>query len=102
MLEQKYARQQVTPESDHTPPDTSSSSSQQSSSIRPLPKLPRFSRTPPICIHTSPTITEAHRRQWRREFLESEFPEDPLEGTRENPIIVEATDFGAESRIQQV
>ena len=102
MLEQKYARQQVTPGSDHTPPDTSSSSSRQSSQSRPLPKLPRFSRTPPIRIRTSPTITEARRHQWRREFLEAEFPEDPLEGTQENPIIVEATDFGAESRIQQV
>ena len=95
MLEQKYARQQVTPGSDHTPPDTSSSSSRQSSQSRTLPKLPRFSRTPPIRIRTSPTITEARRRQWRREFLEAEFPEDPLEGTRENPIIVETTDFGA-------
>ena len=81
MLEQKYTCQQVIPRSDHTPPDTSSSSSRRSSQSRPLPKLPRFSRTPPIRIRTSPTITEAHRRQWRREFLEEEFPEDPLEGT---------------------
>ena len=94
MLEQRYARQQVVPGSDHTPPDTSSSSSRQSSQSQPLPKLPRFSRTPPIRIRTSPTITEARRCQWRREFLEEEFPEDPLKGTRENPIIVETTDFG--------
>ena len=95
MLEQKYAHQQVIPGSDHTPPDTSSSSSQHSSQSWPLPKLPRFSQTPPIRIRTSPTITEARRRQWRREFLEKEFPEDPLEGTRENPIIVKTTDFGS-------
>ena len=94
MLEQKYARQQVVPGSDHTPPDTSSSSSRQSSQPRPLPKLPRFSHTPPIHIRTSPTITEARRRQWRREFLKEEFPEDLLEGTQENLIIVETTDFG--------
>ena len=94
MLEQKYARQQVIPRSDHTPPDSSSSSSRQSSQSRPLPKLPRFSRTPPIRIRTSLTITEACWCQWRREFLKEEFPEDPLKGTRENPIIVETTDFG--------
>ena len=94
MLEQKYACQQVVPGSDHTPPDSSSSSTRQSSQSQPLPKLPRYPRTPPIPIHTSPTITEARRRQWRREFLEEEFPEDPLEGTQENPIIVETTDFG--------
>ena len=95
MLEQKYAHQQVIPGSDHTPPDTSSPSSRQSSQSQPLPKLPQFSRTPPLRIRTSPTITEARRCQWRREFLEEEFPEDPLEGTRENPIIVETTDFGS-------
>ena len=94
MLEQRYAQQQVVPGSDHTPPDSSSPSSRQSSQSRPLPKLPRYPRTPPIPIRTSPTITEARRRQWRREFLKEEFPEDPLEGTRENPIIVETTDFG--------
>ena len=100
MLEQKYARQQVIPGSDHTPPDSSlsqsrqSSQERQSSQTRPLPKLPRLARTPPSRMRTSPTVTEARRRQWRREFLETEFPEEPLEGTRENPIIVETTDFG--------
>ena len=94
MLNQRYARQQVAPGSDHTPPDSSSSSSCHSSQSRPLPIPLRLSRPPPICIRTSPTVTEARRRQWRREFLEEEFPEDPLEGTRENPIIVESMDFG--------
>ena len=94
MLNHRYARQQVVPGSNHTPPD-SSSSSRHSSQSRPLPIPPRLSRPPPIRIHTSPTVTEARRRQWRREFLKEEFPEEPLEGTRENPIIVETTDFGS-------
>ena len=94
MLNQKYARRQVVPGSDHTPPDSSSSSSsRQSSQSRPLPIPPRLSRTPPIRVCTSPTVTEARRRQWRWEFLEEEFPEEPLEGTRENPIIIEWTSF---------
>ena len=95
MLNRRYAHQQVVPGSDHTPPDSSSSSSRHSSQSRPLPIPPRLSQPPPIRIHISPTVTEAQRRQWRREFLEEEFPEDPLEGTRENPIIVETTDFGS-------
>ena len=95
MLNRRYARQQVIPGSDHTPPDSSSSSSQQSSQSRPLPIPAWLSRPPPIRIRTSPTVTKARRRQWRREFLEEEFPEDPLEGTRENPIIVKSTDFGS-------
>ena len=95
MLNRRNAHQQVVPGSDHTPPDSSSSSSQHSSQSRPLPIPLRVSRPPPIHIRTSPTVTEARRRQWRREFLEEEFPEDPLEGTRENPIIVETTDFGS-------
>ena len=93
MLNRKYARQQVIPGSDHTPPDSSSSSSHHSSQSQSLPIPPQLSRTPPIRIHTSPTVTEARRRQWRREFLEEEFPEEPLEGTRENPIIIEWTSF---------
>ena len=93
MLNRKYTRQQVLPGSDHTPPD-SSSSSRHSSQLRLLPIPPRLSQPPPIRIRTSPTVTEARRRQWRREFLEEEFSEDSLEGTRENPIIVESTDFG--------
>ena len=93
MLNQKYARRQVIPGSDHTPPDSSSSSSCHSSQSRPLPIPPCLSRTPPIHIHTSPTVTEARRCQWRREFLEEEFLEEPLEGTRENPIIIEWTSF---------
>ena len=95
MLNRRYARQQVVPGSDHTPPDSSSSSSRQSSQSRPLPIPLQVSRPPPIRIRTSPTVTEARRHQWRREFLEEEFPEDLLEGTRENPIIVETTDFGS-------
>ena len=95
MLNRRYARQQVVPGSDHTPPDSSSSSSQHSSQSRPLPIPQQVSRPPPIHIRTSPTVTEARRRQWRREFLEEEFSEDPLKGTRENPIIVETTDFGS-------
>ena len=92
MLNRKYARQQVVPGSDHTPPDSTSSSSHSSQS-RPLPIPPHLSRTPPIRICTSPTVTEARRRQWRREFLEEELPEEPLEGTRENPIIIKWTSF---------
>ena len=95
MLNRRYARQQVVPGSDHTPPDSSSSSFRQSSQSRPLPIPARLTRPPSICIRTLPTVTEARRRQWRREFLEEEFPEDPLEGTHENPIIVESTDFGS-------
>ena len=93
MLNRKYARRQVIPGSDHTPPDSTSSSSRYSSQSRPLPIPPRISRTPPIRIRTSPTVTEARQCQWRREFLEEEFPEEPLEGTRENPIIIEWTSF---------
>ena len=59
MLNRRYARQQVVPGSDHTPPDSSSSSSRHSSPSRPLPIPPRLSRPPPICICTSPTVTEA-------------------------------------------
>ena len=58
MLNRKYAHRQVIPGSDHTPPDSSSSSSHSSQS-RPLPIPPRLSRTPPIRIRTSPTVTEA-------------------------------------------
>ena len=93
MLNQKYAHQQVIPGSDHTPPDSTSSSSRHSFQSRALPIPPRLSRTPPIRIRTSPTVTEARRRQWRREFLEEEFPEEPLEGTCKNPIIIEWTSF---------
>ena len=94
MLNRKYTRQQVVPGSDHTPPDSSSSSCQSSHS-RPLPIPLCLSWPPPIRIRTSPTVTEARRHQWRREFLKEEFPEDPLEGTCENPIIVKSTDFGS-------
>ena len=80
MLNQWYAHPQVVPGSDHTPPDAFSNSSQS----WPLPIPPWTSRTPPIHIWTSPTVTEAWRCQWRRE---------PLEGTRENSIIVEWTSF---------
>ena len=93
MLNRKYACRQVIPGSDHTPPDSSSSSSHHSSQSRPLPIPPRLSRTPPLRIRTSPTVTEARRHQWRREFLEEEFPEEPLEGTRKNPIIIKWTSF---------
>ena len=93
MLNRRYARQQVVPGSDHTPPDPTTSSSSRSSQSRPLPIPPHLSRTPPICICTLPTVTEARRCQWRREFLKEEFPEEPLEGTHENPIIIEWTSF---------
>ena len=94
MLNQKYACRQVIPGSDHTPPDSSSSSSSRhSSQSRPLPIPPRLTHTPPIHIRTLPTVTEARRRQWRQEFLKEEFPEEPLEGTRENPIIIKWTSF---------
>ena len=63
MLNRKYARRQVIPGSDHTPPDSTTSFSRHSSQSRPLPIPPRLSRTPPICIRTSPTVTEARRRQ---------------------------------------
>ena len=86
MLNQKYNCRQVIPGSDHTPPDSTTSSSSHSSQSRPLPIPPHVSWTPPICIQTSPTVTEAQRRQWRWEF-----PEEPLEGTQENPIIIEWT-----------
>ena len=89
MLNQWYACPQVTPGSDHTPPDSSSNSTQS----WPLPISPRTSHTPPIHIRTSPTVTEARQQQWRWEFLEEEFPEDLLEGTWENPIIIEWTSF---------
>ena len=94
MLNRKYARQQVIPGSDHTPPDSSSSSSSRhSSQSRPLPIPPCLSWTPPIRIRTSLTDTEAQQCQWRREFLEEEFPEEQLEGTHEIPIIIEWTSF---------
>ena len=89
MLNQWYAHPQVVPGSDHTPPDAFSNSSQS----WPLPIPPQTSCTPPIRIWTSPTVTKAQWCQWRQEFLEEEFPEEPLEGTRENPIIVEWTSF---------
>ena len=93
MLNQIYACQQVIPGSDHTPPDSTTSFSSSSFQSRPLPIPPCISRTPPICIGTSPTVTEARQRQWRWEFLEEEFLEEPLEGTQENPIIVKWTSF---------
>ena len=93
MLNWQYNWQQFIPRSDHTPPDSSSSPSTHSSQSWPLPLPPRMSQTPPIHIQTSPTVTEAWWCQWRWEFLEEEFPEEPLEGTRENPIIVEWTSF---------
>ena len=80
VLNRQYAHQQVTPGSDHTPPDSSTNSSQS----KPLPIPPWLSHTPPVHIRTSPTVTEAWLHQWRRELLEEEFPEDPLEGTWEN------------------
>ena len=89
MLNRQYAHPQVVPGSDHTPLDSSSNSSQ----LWPLPILPRTSCTPPIHIQTSPTATEARQLQWRQEFLEEEFPEEPLEGTWENPIIIKWTSF---------
>ena len=93
MLNRKYAHWQVIPGSDHTPPDSSSSSSRHSSQSQPLSIPPRLSRTPPIRVRTLPTVTEARRCQWRWEFLEEEFPEEPLEGTCKNPIIIEWTSF---------
>ena len=93
MLNWWYNRRQVIPRLDHTSPDSSSSSSTHSSQSRPLPIPPRVSQTPPIRIRTSPTVTEAQRCQWRWEFLEEELPEEPLEGTQENPIIIEWTSF---------
>ena len=93
MLNRRYAHRQVILGSDHTPPDSTTSSFSRFSQSRPLPIPPQISRTPPIHIQTSPTVTEARQRQWRREFLEEEFPEEPLEGTRENPIIIEWTSF---------
>ena len=59
MLNRKYARRQVIPGSDHTPPDSSPSSSRHSSQSQPLPIPPRLSQTPPICIRTLPTVTKA-------------------------------------------
>ena len=93
MLNRKYNRWQVIPGSNHTPPDSTTSSSSHSSQTRPLPIPPCISQTPPIHIQTSLTVTEAQQRQWRWEFLEEEFPEEPLEGTQENPIIIEWTSF---------
>ena len=84
MLNHWYAHQQVIPGSDHTPPDSSTDSSQS----QPLPIPPWSSHTPPIHIQTSPTVTESRWCQWRWEFLEEEFHEEPLEGTCENPIII--------------
>ena len=89
MLNWWYNHPQIVPGSDHTPPDSSTDSSQS----WPLPIPPWLSHAPPIHIQTLPTITEAWWHQWRQEFLEEEFPEDPLEGTRENPIIIEWTSF---------
>ena len=88
MLNHRYNHQQVIPGSDHTPPDSTLSSSNRSSQSQPLPIPPRLSRTPSIRIQTLPTVTEAQRQQWRWESLE-----EPLEGTQENPIIIEWTSF---------
>ena len=93
MLNRRYACRQVISGSDHTLPDSNTSSSNCSSPSRPLPIPPRLSRTPPICIRMSSTVTEARRHQWRQELLKEEFLEEPLEGTRENPIIIEWTSF---------
>ena len=92
MLNWQYNRWQVILGLDHTPSDSSSSSTHSSQS-RLLPIPPQVSQTPPICIRTSPMVTEARRCQWRQEFLEEEFPEEPLEGTQENPIIIKWTSF---------
>ena len=93
MLNQRYNQQQVIPRSDHTPPDSLSSPSTCSSQSRPLPIPPWVSRTPSIHIWMLPMVTEARRHQWRWEFLEEEFPEEPLEGTQENSIIIKWTSF---------
>ena len=81
--------------SGHSSPYRSNYSSTSLSSQRPLPVPPprRRSQTPIIPIRTSPTITEARRRQWRRDFLREEFPEDPVEGSREKPIVIDVSDF---------
>ena len=93
MLNQRYNHRQVIPRSDHTPPNSTTSSSTHSSQSWPLPIPPCISWTPPIRIQMSPTVTEARQHQWRWEFFFKEFPEEPLKGTWENPIIVKWTSF---------
>ena len=79
----------------HSSPYRSNYSPSSFSSQRPLPiPPPRWrSPTPIIPIRTSPTVTEARRWQWRRDFLWEDFPEDPIEGSRENPIVIDVSDF---------
>ena len=59
----------------------------------PIPLPLQQSPTPYIPVWTSPTITEAHQRQLRHDFLREEFPEDPIKGSRENPIVIDVSDF---------
>ena len=81
--------------SKHSSPYRSNYSPSFFSSQRPLPIPPprQRSSTPIIPIRTSPMVIEARRRQRRRDFLREEFPEDPVEGSRENPIVIDVSDF---------
>ena len=73
----------------------SNNTSSSYSSPQPLPiSLPlQQSPNPHISIHTLPTITKACQRQWRQDFLWEEFPEDPVKGSHENPIVIDVSDF---------
>ena len=69
------------------------SSSFPSSWPLPIPPPSQQSPTPHIPIQTSPTITKTCWCQWRRDFLCEEFPEDPVKGSQENPIMIDVSDF---------
>ena len=78
-----------------TPYHFSGTSTSSSNSSQPLPIPPPLIQrpTPHIPIQTSPTVTEAWHQQWRQDFLHEELPEDSVEGSQENPIVIDITDF---------
>ena len=81
--------------SQYSSPYHSNTSSSFFSSPRPLPIPPPLQQSPtqhiPVC--TSPTITEACWCRWRHDFLHEEFPEDPVKGSWEKPIVINVSDF---------
>ena len=81
--------------SQYSSPYHSDNMSSSYSSPQPLPIPPPLQQSPTPCIpiQTSPTITEVPQWQWRWDFLHEEFPEDPVEGSCENPIVIDVSDF---------